>query len=392
MAQGLISGAERIKGRSDGIDLLRAIFALWVVLGHLVPWARRLQGVDAVPGWLYYFTDTIIDRLTQSSNELNPAVLAFIVLSGYCIHRNGLRVPTDSIAAFSIRRCFRILPVFWLACLLPILTLHFDVLVSAVKTKSIHGIVAADPGCLVAKMTAIPAIVPFFGDCASQANGPLLTVMVEIVLYALYAAFFAFLVWRGREYWIGVLCSAAFAGGVIVAALVALNPSGENAALYNWWQNSSVFGFLPYWWLGAIAVNSAVRAFFNRHFAVTTTILVILTALLVGVWYLYHTSYETAVIAQFRQLALALWMATLIVKVDGVRVSGFNPLPAIGRAGYSVYAFHAPILVCLLIYGVSWPLVFIAVIAVGLIMYFFVERPAMSDGKRVAARFTAKPV
>jgi peptidoglycan/LPS O-acetylase OafA/YrhL len=77
--------------------MLRALFALWVVIGHLIPWARRLQGVEAVPAWLYYFTDTIVDRLTQSSNELNPAVLCFIVLSGYCIHRNGLRKPGDSI-------------------------------------------------------------------------------------------------------------------------------------------------------------------------------------------------------------------------------------------------------------------------------------------------------
>ena len=88
-----------------------------------------------------------------------------------------------------------------------------------VRDQSINGITVLTPGCLVAKMFTFPAIVPFFHG-AYQANAPLLTVMVEIVLYALYAIFFYFLVWRGREHHIWIICAGAYLGGVAVAALV----------------------------------------------------------------------------------------------------------------------------------------------------------------------------
>src|SRR5439155_20564009 len=35
------------RDRSDGIDVLRALFALWVVLAHLIPWSATAQGPDA---------------------------------------------------------------------------------------------------------------------------------------------------------------------------------------------------------------------------------------------------------------------------------------------------------------------------------------------------------
>src|SRR5437870_468168 len=40
------------RDRSDGIDVLRALFALWVVLAHLIPWSVAAQGPAAVPAWL----------------------------------------------------------------------------------------------------------------------------------------------------------------------------------------------------------------------------------------------------------------------------------------------------------------------------------------------------
>jgi peptidoglycan/LPS O-acetylase OafA/YrhL len=382
----LLAEAPTIKGRSDGIDLLRAIFALWVMFSHLIPWARRIQGPDAVPGWLYFFTDTIVDRLTQSTNELHPAVLCFIVLSGYCIHRNGLRRRDDSIPVFSIRRCFRILPVFFLASLIPLLTLHIGLSVNPAAVQKFYGSSPLDAACMVEKLSTLAAIVPFFHECSSQANGPLLTVMVEIVLYALYGAFFWFWILRGRERWIWRICAACYAAGLLVAAAVSVDDSSTNRLLYNWWQNSSVFGFLPYWWIGAVAISPEARGLLDRYFMALGWWLAALTLLLVGLWYFFGTSYETAVLAQLRQLVFALWAAALIVKVDGRAVTRFHFLPSVGRAGYSLYAFHAPILVCLLVLGVKWPVVFVALIAMGFVMYGLIEKPGMMLGKSIAAR------
>ena len=203
----VLSGAPTITGRSGGIDLLRALFALWVVLAHLVPRTYKLQGPGSIPGWLYYFTDTIVDRLTQASNELNPAVLGFIVLSGYCIHRNGLRSGERvGLQNFAIRRCFRILPVYWLACLLPLLTLPVATHLSAEVTLAVNGFTTINPACLAAKMLALPAITTsFHPDCAGSGNGPLLTVAVEIWLYAGYAALFALVSSRARDRAISII-------------------------------------------------------------------------------------------------------------------------------------------------------------------------------------------
>ena len=100
------------RDRSDGIDVLRAIFALWVVLAHLVPWSVLAHGPDAVPHWIAELAD-LIQRVFQPIGELHPAVVAFIVLSGYCIHRAGLRAPgTGEIAGYAIRRFFRIMPLY----------------------------------------------------------------------------------------------------------------------------------------------------------------------------------------------------------------------------------------------------------------------------------------
>lgn len=75
------------RGRSAGIDCLRGALALYVLFGHLLPWAlyttHTSTAFTQVNAWLI--------RVFQGHGETDPAVLGFIVLSGYYIHRNGLR-------------------------------------------------------------------------------------------------------------------------------------------------------------------------------------------------------------------------------------------------------------------------------------------------------------
>ncbi len=58
---------------------------------------------------------SIVTALTQSTWELNPAVIVFIVLSGYCIHRAGFRDDRSNISAYAVRRVARILSIFHFA-------------------------------------------------------------------------------------------------------------------------------------------------------------------------------------------------------------------------------------------------------------------------------------
>ena len=66
--------------RSRGIDSLRALFALWVVLAHVAGWASAVQGAAAMPTLIVSAMGGLI-TLFQSSGETHPAVVGFIVLS-----------------------------------------------------------------------------------------------------------------------------------------------------------------------------------------------------------------------------------------------------------------------------------------------------------------------
>ena len=88
--------------RSEGIDLLRAFFALWVLFAHLVPWA----GLVSDGSILLRFLFAGLGRVFQPAAETHPAVLGFMVLSGYCIHRNGFRRLEGSPKQDALRRFF----------------------------------------------------------------------------------------------------------------------------------------------------------------------------------------------------------------------------------------------------------------------------------------------
>ncbi len=255
--------APTLIGRSGGIDAMRAVFALWVVIAHLVPRTYKLQGHDSVPGWLYYFTETIVGQLTQASGELHPAVVGFIVLSGYCIHRNGLRDHEPDVRKYAIHRIFRIIPIFWLACLLPLLTLPIDTSLDATKTLSSNGATTVFPVCLFAKMTTLTALTSYFDwdGCSGSGNGPLVTVAVEIWLYLIYALIFVYVTRGLRDQAVALIFGTSFAVTLAISAFL-----GPNSDFYNWWQNSSIGGFLPYWWLGAAFLIPTMMALAKRFF------------------------------------------------------------------------------------------------------------------------------
>ena len=370
--QQAIFDAPIIRGRSNGIDALRAIFALWVVIAHLVPRTYKLQGADKVPGWLYYFTETIVGQLTQASGELHPAVLGFIVLSGYCIHRNGLRDDAPDVRKYAMRRAFRILPVFWLACALPLVTLPIDTWLDAAKTLKSNGATTVFPVCLFAKAATLTALTSSFDwdGCSGSGNGPLVTVAVEIWLYIIYAVVFALFAAASRQRVVLAIMSFSFA--VTIGIAVTLGPSAD---FYNWWQNSSIGGFLPYWWLGAVLVAPGAMAVAKRLFVPLLLLWIVLTVAI-----LYGVDIGSGV-AELRKLVFAIGIGGIIGWLESAAIAD-NPLSLIGRAGYSVYAFHSPLVLLFVLLGLWWPLTLTIVVAFGLGVYFVVERPMIELGKR----------
>src|SRR6185503_16965934 len=91
--------------RLAGLDGIRGLAALFVVINHIFLRAFPGYPVDNAPAWAAWF---IYGRF---------AVVVFIVLSGFSLAlspaRHGWRL--DSIRTFAVRRARRILPAYWAA-------------------------------------------------------------------------------------------------------------------------------------------------------------------------------------------------------------------------------------------------------------------------------------
>ena len=213
--------------------------------------------------------------------------------------------------------------------------------------------------------------MPTFYQCQEIDNGPLITVMVEIVLYALYVVFFWLFVWRGRERWIWILCTASW-----FAALTSSLFSSSYPNQYSWFQNGSIFGFLPYWWLGVAFLNPKIAAAACRYS---------LPLLLVWCTMTVLTLYEpSAFVGEIRKLVFTCGIGLIICWLETTRVRRENPLSVIGRAGYSLYAYHGPLAGFLVLIGTPLWLAFIACVAFGLAGYHVVERPFMRLGRTLS--------
>lgn len=172
-------------------------------------------------------------------------------------------------------------------------------------------------------------------------------------------------------------CGVAFGASLVVATLRTQYP-----VLYNWWQNSSLYGFLPYWWLGVACTYPRVQAWLQSRFLPIAVAWFVLSPLIL--------LDPTAMLSEVRKLLFAAMIGLLIAKMSGLTMIGRNnPVAAIGRAGYSLYAVHLPVSCLLVVSGVPWwlVLVFVPLLSYGLFLVF--EKPlddfghALSDKAKV---------
>ena len=357
--------------RSTGIDVLRGALALWVFIFHLFIWAEITTGAT---GFLLDLNHTFIDVFVGDF-ETHPAVVGFIVLSGYCIHRNGLRHSDSDVAAYGIRRAFRILPVYFLATAAGVASYyyvdgHHELLATGMTAA--QGITADG---LLAKLTGSAAFIPSQYPSTYLGNPILATVMVEIWLYVFYAAAVTLLLrTRLRESWLWAGIGVAWIGGVVWV--------NGHYGDWSWWHNGSLIGFLPYWWLGAKLNDPGFASWMRRLLPVALVGWIALTVLLMN-----DTTSSTFAI-DGRLLLLAAIMGNLIVFLDGAvrgAVERALRLPGrVGLAGYSIYAFHSPILIALLVAGVDWWVTGLITLASCLAIFVLYERPLWRLGRRIA--------
>lgn len=371
----------RLTGRAPGLDVLRAVFALWVLVAHVVGWTFYVSGPDSVASVVRVFFFEVLAP-TKMTWELHPAVLGFIVLSGYCIHRNGLRENPSDLGPFAIRRAFRILPIYFLATAAGLASIAISSKINSVAGPALHGGIPLTLECIVTKTFLITTISPAHYNCTWLGNGPLSTVTTEIALYIVYAAVFASLFWRGSRGQVTVItaCVSCFLVALMVAARAPFS-----FQFYQWWQEVSVLGFLPYWWLGALGAQPQVSGFAKRMLPGLLGAYIVLTVgiLAFGTWKAASPEAINGgafILSELRKLAFAAAVLGVIACAENWNIKDKNPAAFIGRASYSIYALHAPIAVILCVALCPWWLNVALCIGAGLLLYMFVEKPGIRLG------------
>ncbi len=228
------------------LDVLRGLCAGVVFLSHWFLWST-FPPRGSVEQAVHTVFDLLHDALvigTWGTGAHHPAVIAFFVLSGFCIHYPFERRARAGGAApdwgdYFLRRFRRIAPVFWAACGLGLVL----VLVEHLRPSG-SPLVQLHASCnvvdLVVRVSGIGTLYPkevFAG------NYLLNTITVEIVMYAVYPVFYRLVQRRGWAVLGAVFLALHFAS---VLLLPYITP---------FWVFNSVFMLGVLWYAGAWAAH-----------------------------------------------------------------------------------------------------------------------------------------
>lgn len=296
-----------------GLDGLRGLAALYVVLFHC--WLYTFPGYphSSAPGWL---GGLMFGRL---------AVVFFLVLSGFSLAispaRHGWR--SDGVARFLRRRAWRILPPYWAALALSLLVSLFVVPAShfgppTAASAAVYGFVAQD---------VFTAPTP---------NGAFWSIGVEAELYLLFP-----LLLFVRRRWSAAVMVACVALPVIAHGLA--TPGASPVEGDNWLAPhlAPVFaaGVVG---AGVVAAPERIRRMPWGWFALLTALPVAGLGVVRGsVWTVHHYFWV--------DLAIAPAMTMLIAAVATgrpavvVRFLTARPVQGLGGFSYSLYLIHLPI-------------------------------------------------
>jgi peptidoglycan/LPS O-acetylase OafA/YrhL len=302
--------------RLAGLDGIRGLAALFVVINHIFLRAFPGYPVDNAPAWAAWF---IYGRF---------AVVVFIVLSGFSLAlspaRHGWRL--DSIRTFAVRRARRILPAYWAALAFSIAIAW---LVVPPPGQGLPGSRSAIVnGLLVQNIVGAPS-----------PNRSLWTMAVEAQLYLV----FPLLLLTVRRY--GGLAMVA-AVTLVVAAVGIVGPhvprldtfviqsAPDLAALF-------AIGIMA---AGIVGASRARRSWPWGWFALAAAAPVLAVIWWRGsVWTLGHLFWVDLAFGP----AIALLLAALATGRPKplLRVLDSRPLRSLGMSSYSLYLIHGPVVI-----------------------------------------------
>lgn len=365
---------ERKTSFSGGIESLRGIAASYVFLCHGIGWILYAgSGDSTVVSRLVLFVLSKINALVtafyQHNGETNPAVLCFIVLSGYCINRNGFRRGgVFNVKKFIIKRFFRIFPVFILSSIAGLFLFKCGVMLNEKLFMALTATQNVSFENFLVKISGISSFIPQLHTVSFQGNAPLSTVMVEIWLYILYACI-ANMSYQGYATARIMKYLLLFYGINFVYVNFSTNAIG-------WWHNGSLIAFSIYWWIGAFYSERSSYSLV-RFSAILYTIFTVLL--------LFNITTMFAVV-ELRKVLFCMLFANLLLYIENKKVV-LSKFLFLGKISYSMYAFHAPLTIYLIAAGYGFNIIVPAIIAVSIASYYLIEHPSCILGKKLAMKY-----
>jgi peptidoglycan/LPS O-acetylase OafA/YrhL len=302
--------------RLAGLDGIRGLAALFVVINHVFLRAFPGYPVDHAPFWAGWF---IYGRF---------AVVVFIVLSGFSLAlspaRHGWRL--DGVSRFARRRARRILPAYWAA-------LAFSLAVAwLVVGQPGHGV--PDAKSVLVNGLLVQNIVG-----AHSPNAAFWSMAVEAQLYLLFPLLLLMVRRRGAIAMVATVTLVVAAVGIFGPHIARLDTfvvesPPDLAALF-------AVGILA---AGIVRAGPARRSWPWGWLALAAAAPVLATIWWRGsVWTLGHLFWVDLALGP----AIACLLAALATGRPArlLRMLDARPLRALGASSYSLYLTHAPIVV-----------------------------------------------
>ncbi len=311
-----VPAVARRRERIAGLDGIRGLAALYVVVNHVFLRAFPGYPVDHAPFWAGWF---IYGRF---------AVVVFIVLSGFSLAlspaRHGWRL--DAVSRFARRRARRILPAYWAA-------LAFSLAVAwLVVSQPGHGVPDAKSvlvnGLLVQNIVGSRSPNAAFWSMAVEAQ--------------LYVAFPLLLLMVRR--WGAVAMLAAVTLFVSAVALVGPHVSRLDTFVIQSPPDLAALFALGILTAGIVGTSRTGRSWPWAWFALAAAVPVFATIWSQGsVWALDHLFWVDLALGP----AIACLLAALTTGRPAplLRVLDARPVRNLGWSSYSLYLTHAPIVV-----------------------------------------------
>jgi peptidoglycan/LPS O-acetylase OafA/YrhL len=305
--------------RLRGIDGLRALAALWVVLFHIHAFSGARIGF--IPG---------VDLFLRSGST---GVSLFLVLSGFCLYLPfaGGKDARFRTKAFLIRRCRRLLPAYYVSLLITLA-------VTLIAGKSL-GLASYGPGPAIGQLLAHASMTHIFFPSSFYAlNGAYWSLALEWQLYLALPL----LIFGIRRWGLARTAAVAIAVNVVYRVLLWVLISEHQVPAGSMVATAVLPNQLPGRWaefvFGMVAAELYVLGKFER-------------------WQLRYTVPLALALAGLSLLSVGNQLSHMlfggvfflllaaVLKGDNLvaAVVSWRPLVALGTMSYSLYLVHQPV-------------------------------------------------